>query len=467
MRGVGNTRRHAIAVWGLAVLGALLVTRATPDDHGIATAAAAGAPNVLVIVTDDQRKGTMVAMPKTIQWLGNGGVTFDRGYVTTPSCCPSRASIFSGRYIHNHGVRQQGLAANLDHRSTIQRHLKEGGYFTAMAGKFLNRWNIGTRPPYFDRYAVAGGGYLNQWWGIDGTVKRIPIYTTTFIGNKAVEYLSAFQQANDAKPWFLYLATFAPHLPRVAEAKYADTTFAPWPKTPAVNEDVADKPAYLRWRPLLADSTIQQIRTEQLRTLLSVDDTVDRVMRTLQTQGELDNTLVIYLSDNGYPWGEHRLPDDLKFVPYTETVQVPFFARWPGHLAAGTHDNRFVANIDIKPTVLAAAGITPDSAYPVDGRSFLSAGSRSRAFTEYFFDDVNSPGIKTWASIRTGAYQYVENYDQPSLNGGTFREYYDLTNDPWMLTNLYRDGNPNNDPPIAPLSSQLAADRNCAGATCP
>jgi arylsulfatase A-like enzyme len=349
----------------------------------------------------------------------------------------------------------------------MQRHLKEGGYFTAMAGKFLNKWKIGTRPPYFDRYAVAGGGYYDKWWGVDGTVKQIPGYTTTVIGNKAVEFLSAFQTANDAKPWFLYLAPFAPRLPRVPETKYADTTFAPWPKTPAVNENVSDKPAYLRWRPLVPDSTIQQIRTEQLRTLLSVDDMVDRVMRTLQTQGELDNTIVIYLSDNGYPWGEHRLPDDLKFVPYTETVQVPFFARWPGHLPAGTHDNRLVANIDIKPTILAAAGITPDPAYPVDGRSLLSAGGRSRAFTEYFFDDVNSSAIKTWASIRTATYQYIENYDQPALNGGTFREYYDLTNDPWMLTNLYRDGNPGNDPAIGPLSSALAADRQCAGAACP
>jgi arylsulfatase A-like enzyme len=458
---------RSFAAWGIVLVGVLLVTRATPTDDGRATAAVAGAPNVLVIVTDDQRNGTMVAMPKTLQWLGAGGVTFDQGYVTTPSCCPSRASIFSGRYVHNHGVLQQGLGSRLDQRSTMQRQLKENGYFTGMAGKFLNKWKIGTRPPYFDRYAVAGGGYYDKWWGVDGTVKQIPGYTTTVIGNKAVEFLSAFQTANDAKPWFLYLAPFAPHLPRRAEAKYADTTFAPWPKTPAVNENVSDKPAYLRWRPLVADSTIQQIRTEQLRTLLSVDDMVDRVMRTLQTQGELDNTIVIYLSDNGYPWGEHRLPDDLKFVPYTETVQVPFFARWPGHLAAGTHDNRLVANIDIKPTVLAAAGITPDPAYPIDGRSFLTTGGRSRAFTEYFFDDVNSPGIKTWASIRTATYQYIEDYDQSSLNGGTFREYYDLTKDPWMLTNLYRDGNAGNDPPIGPLSAQVAADRQCAGSTCP
>jgi arylsulfatase A-like enzyme len=462
-RGMWSTKGFAL----VAVLALTLIPSAAPQQsRGGAAAVAAGAPNVLVVVTDDQRTGTMLAMPKTLQWLGSGGVTFNQGYVTTPSCCPSRSSIFSGRYVHNHGVRQQRLGANLDHRSTMQRQLKAGGYFTGMAGKFLNGWNLGTRPPYFDRYAVANGGYNNATWGIDGVVKKVATYTTTFIGDKAVAYLSAFEQTNDARPWFLYLATFAPHKPRVPEPKYADMTFAPWPGNPAVNENVSDKPGYVRWRPLVADSAIQQMRTEQLRTLKSVDDMVDRVLRTLQAQGELDNTLVIFLSDNGFMWGEHRIADT-KFVPYTESVRVPFFARWPGHLAAGTTDDRFVANIDIKPTVLAAAGITPDPAYPVDGRSFLSAGGRSRLLTEYFFDDANAPGIQTWAAIRTPTYQYIENYNQPALNGGTFREYYNLTNDPWMLTNLYRDGNPSNDPPIAPLSSTLAADRQCSGTACP
>jgi arylsulfatase A-like enzyme len=148
-------------------------------------------PNVLLVVTDDQRAGTMVAMPKTLQWLRAGGVEFTQAYVTTPSCCPSRASIFTGRYVHNHGVRQQRLGANLDHRSTVQRQLQAAGYFTAMAGKFLNRWNLGTRPPYFGRYAVANGGYYNAAWGIDGVVKRVPTYTTTFIGEKAIEFLSS------------------------------------------------------------------------------------------------------------------------------------------------------------------------------------------------------------------------------------------------------------------------------------
>jgi arylsulfatase A-like enzyme len=297
-----------------------------------------------------------------------------------------------------------------------------------------------------------------------GTMFAMP--KTLIIGDKAIEYLDAFEAADDARPWFTYLATFAPHLPRTPEPQYAGTTFAPWARSPAVNENVADKPQYVRWRPTATDAAIQQVRTEQLRTLKSVDDMVDRVLRHLQARGELDNTLVLYSSDNGYAWAEHRILD-LKFVPYTESIQVPFLARWPGHLAPGTTDDRFVANIDLKPTVLAAAGVPPDPAYPVDGRSFLSPGGRDRLLTEYFFDDANLPNLQTWASTRTRTYQYVENYNQPELGGGTFREYYDLVNDPWMLTNLYRDGNPGNDPPVGPLSSALAADRQCSGAACP
>ena len=462
-RGMWSSKRLGL----IAVLVLILIpAAATRENRDAARAAARDAPNVLIIVTDDQRVGTMFVMSKTLQWLRSGGVDFRHAYVTTPSCCPSRASIFSGRYVHNHGVLRQRLGANLDHRSTMQRHLKANGYFTAMAGKFLNRWNLGNRPPYFDRYAVLNGGYYDATWGIDGVVKKVPTYTTTFIGDKAIEYLSAFERADDARPWLVYLAPVAPHGPRRPEPRYADLTFPRWPGSPAVNEDVADKPGYVRSRQPVDDSAIQQFRTEQLRTLKSVDDMVDRVFRTLQAQGELDNTLVLYLSDNGYMWGEHRIVDK-KFVPYSASVRVPFFVRWPTHLAAGTTDYRLVANIDIKPTVLAAAGVPADPAYPMDGRSLLSGGGRDRLLTEYFHDDANWRAVQTWAAIRTRAYQYVENYDQPELNGGTFREYYDLRNDPWMLTNLYRDGNPSNDPPIGPLSSMLAADRQCSGTACP
>jgi arylsulfatase A-like enzyme len=422
-------------------------------------------PNVLVVVTDDARAETLAAMPKTRRWLADGGVTFTQGYATTPSCCPSRASILSGRYVHNHGVRQQGLGQRLDQRTTLQRYLRDAGYRTAMAGKFLNRWPLDRPPPYFDRFAQANGGYYDQVWDVDGRVRRVPNYSTSFIGDRALEYLAGFERDDDARPWFLYLAPFAPHDPRVPERRYANSTFPAAGRAAAVNEaDVADKPGYLRNRPTVAAATLAAVRTGQLRTLLSVDDLVDRVLRRLERTGELDRTLVFFLSDNGYAWGEHRYVG--KFVPYTESTRVPFLVRWPGRLPAGAVDDRLVATIDIKPTVLDAAGVDPDPGDTVDGRSLLSGERRRRLLLEYWRDPANAPGVRDWAALRTPAWQYVENYDQPGVKGRVFREYYDLAADPGMGRNLLADADPANDPP-ASLGADLAEARRCAGAGCP
>jgi arylsulfatase A-like enzyme len=207
---------------------------------------------------------------------------------------------------------------------------------------------------------------------------------------------------------------------------------------------------------------VAELRTGQLRTLLSVDDLVDRVLGRLAGTGELDDTLVFYLSDNGYSWGEHRHVG--KFVPYTESIKVPFLVRWPGRLPAGTVDDRLVATVDIVPTVLDAAGIAPDPGTPLDGRSLLDGRRRERLLAEYWRDPANAPGIRDWAALRTPGWQYVENYDQPG--GGTFREFYDLASDPGMERNLLADDDPGNDPPAA-LAAELAAARACAGASCP
>jgi arylsulfatase A-like enzyme len=424
-----------------------------------------GRPNVLVVVTDDARGETIAAMPKTRRWLGDGGVTYPRAFVTTPSCCPSRASILSGRYVHNHGVLRQDLGDRLDRHITLQRYLKDAGYFTAMAGKYLNRWPLDTPPPFFDRFAHANGGYYDQVWDVDGTVRRVHTYSTTFIADKALEYLAGFERADDDRPWFAYLAPFAPHDPRVPERRYARARVATAAPAGAVNEpDVADKPGYLRHRPAVPAATLAAVRTGQLRTLLSVDDLVDRVLRHLERTGELDSTLVFFLSDNGYAWGEHRYVG--KFVPYTESVRIPFLVRWPGRLPAGVVDDRMIATIDIKPTVLDAAGVEPDPGDTVDGRSLLGGHRRDRLLLEYWRDPANAPGIRTWASLRTPAWQYIEDYDQPGVPGRVFREYYDLARDPGMQRNLLADADPANDPPPS-LGAELAAARGCAGASCP
>ena len=458
--------RGRLVLAGLVVAGLALGVVAVAAGRGSGRAgdhaAQKSRPNVLVIVTDDARVETLQAMPKTRRWIGDAGTTFSNGFAPTPSCCPSRASIFSGRYVHNHGVLRQQLAGHLDQTTTLASYLEDAGYHTAMAGKFLNRWPLKTPPPGYDRYALANGGYYDQLWAVDGAVRRVPTYSTTFIGDQFLADLDSFER-DDATPWFAYLATFAPHDPRVPEPKYAKASFPELDKVgPSTVPPVAGKPRYLADRASVSLAEAARVRTGQLRTLLSVDDLVDRVMRRLSDTGELDNTLVFFLSDNGYAWGEHRHVG--KFVPYTESIKVPFVVRWPGHLAAGTVDDRMVATIDIKPTVLAAAGIPLRDGDVVDGRSLLDGGRRQRLLAEYWLDQANAPGIRDWAALRTPAWQYIEDYDQPG--GATFREFYDLTSDPGMERNLLADHDPANDPP-AGIQAELAAARACKGADCP
>jgi arylsulfatase A-like enzyme len=461
----GRTLVAGLVVAGLVLGGVAFAAVRGSGGAGPGGAAGPGGvarrPNVLVLVTDDARAETLQAMPKTRRWLADGGVTFSQGFATTPSCCPSRASILSGRYVHNHGVLRQRLGERLDQRTTLARYLKDAGYGTAMAGKFLNRWSLRRPPPHFDRYAQANGGYYDQLWQVDGELRRVPTYSTTFIGDQALAYLEELE-GDDDRPWFLYLAPFAPHDPRVPEPRYAGDRFPDLDGVGGTGAEVAGAPAYLRGRPPAAPAEVADLRTGQLRTLLSVDDLVDRVLGRLAGTGELDDTLVFYLSDNGYSWGEHRHVG--KFVPYTESIKVPFLVRWPGRLPAGTVDDRLVATVDIAPTVLDAAGIAPDPGDPVDGRSLLDGRRRERLLAEYWRDQANAPGIRDWAALRTAGWQYVENYDQPG--GGTFREFYDLARDPGMERNLLADDDPGNDPP-ATLAAELAAARACAGASCP
>jgi arylsulfatase A-like enzyme len=458
--------RGRLLVGGVLVavvaLGAVAVAATRGAGGPAKPAGQRGRPNVLVIVTDDARAETLEVLPKTKRWIAKAGVTYTNGFATTPSCCPSRASIFSGRYVHNHGVLRQQLADRLDQTTTLASELEDAGYATAMAGKFLNRWPLERPPPGFDRYAVANGGYYDQTWAVDGTTRRVPTYSTTFIGDRALAFLDE-READDARPWFLYLATFAPHDPRVPEPKYAGARFPALDKVgPSAAAPVAGKPPYLAERTDGRLTEAAKVRTGQLRTLLSVDDLVDRVLGRLKAGGELDDTLLFFLSDNGYSWGEHRHVG--KFVPYTESIKVPFLVSWPGRLPAGTSDDRLVATIDIKPTVLAAAGVRPRDGDVVDGRSLLDGRRRDRLLAEYWRDQANAPGIRDWAALRTPTWQYIENYDQPG--GGTFREFYDLRTDPGMDRNLLADDDPANDPP-ASVAAELAAAQTCAGAGCP
>jgi arylsulfatase A-like enzyme len=423
---------------------------------------AAARPNLLVILTDDQRVDTMAHLPKIRRWFTDAGTTY-RGYTATPSCCPSRATIMTGRYVHNHGQRLQEVPA-LDMDTTLQAALRQDGYFTAHSGKFLNYWLPRNRPPHFDRYTILNtGAFVDPRLGADGAVGTATGYATTLIGDAALRYLDDFDGRDDDRPWYLQVAPTAPHQPARPEPRYADATFPPFQPSPAVDEaDRGDKPPYVRTRDLTY-ATQQQFRTDQLRSLLSVDDQVDRIFRRLEALGELDDTLAVFTSDNGYLWGEHRL--DRKFVPYDNSVFVPFVLRWPGWVPAGADSRGWAGNLDIAPTLAAAAGVRLPQ--PPDGRDLLATGpGRSRLLLEYWRDRDNPGVVPTWASNRTDTEIYTEYYADDGVTV-RFREYYDLAADPYQLVNLLGDADPGNDPAVSSLAARLAADRRCAADSCP
>jgi arylsulfatase A-like enzyme len=454
-----NPPPRTIAVRVSLCLAAVALTACPQSGSNLATK-----PNVLIIVTDDQRIGSLGVMPQTRRYLVDGGTNFKQAFVTTPLCCPSRSSIFSGRYAHNHGVVNNGpgLAESLNQESLVQFYLHRAGYLTGLFGKYLNKWRTTQAPPNFDDYAFFSEGepYFRGNWNHDGTLVSPPLYSTTYINTLAQEFVRTAEKTDD-QPWFLYLATAAPHGPSIADRRYRHAPVPPWSGEPAVSEkDRSDKPPYVRQdHASLAHGRL--IRERQLHTLMSVDDMVGQLLDLLRSLGEERRTLVFFISDNGIVWGDHGLRG--KIVPYTPSIQVPMMMMWPGHVPAGENDNALVANIDIAPTILDAAGLSPDQ--PMDGHSLLrGTPQRKSLLTEYTF--MPQYNVPTWASLRTKSFQYIEEYN-PEGTQVRFREYYDLTADPWQLDNLLADRDPSNDPDVAALSRRLALERTCAGSDCP
>jgi arylsulfatase A-like enzyme len=200
--------------------------------------------------------------------------------------------------------------------------------------------------------------------------------------------------------------------------------------------------------------------------LRQADDIVGRVIAQLNSQNELQNTIIVFLSDNGFLFRAHQLYG--KRLPYTESVKVPAMIRWSGHIPAGSVWKRPVTNVDLAPTLLNAAGVAPSPATLFDGRNiFDDAMHRHEVLLEQWLE----PGHRTeawqptWASLRSPTWQYIEYYD--ASGAVAFREYYNLTRDPWELHSTIATTQGQGSPRIAALHQQLAAARTCAGADCP
>jgi arylsulfatase A-like enzyme len=431
-----------------------------------ARAAVSGRPNILVILTDDQRADSMVMMPKTSKWFRDSGTEFPNVFDNTPMCAPMRASLMSGRYQHNHGVTTNlNGPENLDQSATVQKYLHDAGYQTALDGKLLINWVIPKAPPNFDHFANFNGGYTGVRWNVDGKVSTPKQYVTDFQSDRAIDFLNDFQQ-DRSRPWYLYVSTQAPHAPYTPAPKYAKAPLPPYQPDPPVTADRSSKPDFIR-RQNYSMAEARKVRDGQLRTLLSVDDMVDRIFQRLQESGQLDNTLAVYTSDDAWMYGDFGLHS--KGTPYNNAMHVPFFVRGAGHLPAGTSDPRLVSPLDLTASVVDVSGLTPALKYPIDGRSVFQPSSRPEALLEYHYSpDFTS--VPSWASIRSPSFQYIEWYNDEAGSSLRVREYYDVAKDPWQLDNLLGDGNPAHAPPeatLAELAARLARYRTCQGTTGP
>ncbi len=444
-------------------------------------------PNIIFILSDDEDLALHTHMPKTKALLHDSGTTFDNYFVSYALCCPSRATTLRGQYPHNTRIEGNDLPTggykkfqSLGHdSSTIAVWLKAAGYRTAMFGKYMNGYQPAAGAPAgWSQWYGVGNGYPSYDYVMNenGTNVRYGHNPQEFlvdvIAHKAAEMIR--QGAHDKTPVFLYIAPFTPHAPATSAPRH-DGLFAnaKLPRPASFDEaDMSDKPEPLNNRPHLAPRVITrmtQMYRKRLRSLQSVDDLVDSVVTALRSTGGLENSYIIYASDNGFHMGEHRLAQG-KNTPYEMDIRVPFVVRGPG-VPAGRHESAMVLNNDLAPTFAEMAGARAPGF--VDGRSFLSLLAATRApwsrtafmierrggqgAQEELGDGDEMKNANSFNAIRTAQYTYVE-YGQ----GG--RELYDLRADPDQLTNLATASGSADI--MRRLSSQLAALLKCEGKNC-
>jgi arylsulfatase A-like enzyme len=427
---------------GLVVAGIL---SSVAPSRALAQEAPSTPPNVVVIVTDDQRFDTLWAMPVVERELVARGASFPDAFVVNAICCPSRASILTGEYSHTTGVYRQtppfGRFEWFRDGSTLATWLHDAGYTTGLFGKYIDGYQhpglTGYVPPGWDRWeGFVHAGYLDYSLSVDGTIRSFgeapQDYSTDVLANDA----EAFIRGADG-PLFLYLATAAPHGPAIP-APQDESTFtdlAPW-RPPSYDEaDVSDKPAWVRALPLLGPAErerIDTLRANQYRTLLPVDRAVEGVLQALRDTGRLENTLIVYTSDNGLSWGEHRWAK--KEAPYEESIRVPLVVRWDaGGLVAGASPPALALNVDIAPTIADAVGIAAPGA---EGRSLLPVlrgepdpSPRADFLVEHL--EGTNP-VPTYCAVRSREWMYVRYTDGAE-------ELYDLRADPSELENVAED----------------------------
>lgn len=443
-----------------------------------AEAAGAQRPNFVVVMTDDQTLREMRALPYARRQLGRRGVRFANSFASYPLCCPSRVTFLTGQYAHNHGVLDNhgpdGGYENYDDANSLPIALEAAGYRTALFGKYLNgygrsdgdpvkpagwtRWLARVADGYFDYDLFNGNRGRLERYG-----HRPSDYLTDVLSRKANGFVR--RSSRRRAPFFMWLSMYAPHTenlpddaprdPRPASRHRDRFRDAKLPRTPSFNErDVSDKPSFIARRDRLDSARIRKLRKayrSRLAALLSVDDAIRSLTRTLRRSGELKRTYVMLVSDNGYLFGEHR--STRKTLFYEESIRVPMYLRGPG-VPRGRVVRQPVANIDIAPTIYDVTGV--ESRRVVDGRSLIPL-TRDRGLgrdREILLENKTSTGV------RTPRYMYAEH----RTGSGLEFELYDLKKDPYQLRSVH--DNPGYQATRAALAARLDQLRDCFGASC-
>lgn len=518
---VGGALAFAAAT-GMAFVGA----RAEPTDPR---------PNIVVIMADDLDVGSVERllalgmMPHLKRYLIDEGVTFKNSFVTNSLCCPSRATFLTGQYAHNTGVLTNipptGSITAFNDSQTLATWLQAAGYRTSHIGKYLNGYGTADHngdgmlderdlhyipPGWTDWQGLLDTGLstyrvYNYWINDNGTLVQHgdapEDYQTDVLAQRAARLIEGAEQTDDV-PFFLVVTPIAPHV----EIFPGITKFAPYPEVwkwdirpaprhegtvnlavpipPSFNEaDMSDKPAWLqpgqpRYRPPLTWADyffLNRQYRHRLESLRAVDDLIGRVVAALRATGELENTVILFTSDNGFLHGEHRMAE--KLVAYEESIRVPLYARIPG-VAGGMTIEQLVTNNDLAPTIAELAGATPDLI--VDGASFVpllngQSAWRKRFLVEHWDGPTGSVlDLPTYGAVRSlwaspnGPVNvlYLE-YDNPDKDGNfNTPELYDIDRDPYQLDSLHASTNPLRIVQRMTLSMLLAALKSCAGVSC-
>ncbi len=434
-------------------------------------------PNIVLIVVDDMRfdefgaGGHAYLETPHIDGLAAEGAMFHSAYHATPLCSPNRASILTGQYVSRHGILDNTSRSRASHLLDLfPKELQKAGYRTAHVGK----WHMGNDPtprPGYD-YWVSFSGQGKTFdpdLYEDGRIHPVKGYITDIFTDRAVKFI----EESGEQPFFVYIGHKAVHpeaiqlddgtidlsvprefMPAIRhKGRYDGKTMPRRPNYGMSDQDRESKPVIAKalefrhvleqdpdWLheidPGISDETIRR-RAEMM---LAVDDGVGRIVETLRNGGKLDNTLIIFTSDNGYFYGEHGLAIERR-LPYEESVRTPLLMRFPELIKPGTRIEGLTVSVDLAPTILDVAGVKIPAHIQGTSLTPLMSGQRKEVHDSILIEFYSHENPFPWTAsldyriVRRGPYKYIRwiRFDEDKA------ELYDLDKDPYELDNLLKD----------------------------